>query len=178
MKGPGRADNGNLHLSEFEVQVFPARQSLAPPVSDQAARQGRLALPEKVKIRRASADFDQSGWMIAHALDGDLKTAWGVDPAEGQPHHAVFELERALKLEAGATIAVLLKQVHGSSHVIGRFRLSVTDAPANVTALPMLVQVALKTPREQRTQEQSEAIASFVLKNRAGDELARLPAPA
>jgi uncharacterized protein DUF1553/uncharacterized protein DUF1549 len=162
MKGPGRAENGNLHVTEFEVQLF---------------RSGATS-PEKVKFRRASADFDQSGWTIAHALDGDLKTAWGVDPAEGQAHHAVFEVERGLKLEPGAKLVVLLKQLHGRSHVIGRFRLSVTDAPGSaVTALPALAEAALKLKPEERTKEQREAIANVVLKNRARDELARLPTP-
>ena len=160
-KGPGRADNGNLHLSEFEVQVF-------RPSATNAA---------KVKFARASADFDQSGWTVAHALDGDLKTAWGVDPEEGRQHHAVFEVDSPLSLEAGAKLAILLKQQHGSSHVIGRFRLLVTDAPASaVAALPQLAEATLKIPREQRTKEQREMIAAVVLKNRARQELTRLPA--
>ena len=160
-KGPGRADNGNLHLNEFEVQVFRAGANT----------------PDKVKLRRASADFDQQGWTINHALDGDLKTAWGIHPNEGQRHHAVFELEKRLEFAEGMKIVVLLKQVHGSSHVIGRFRLSVTDAPGSaVAALPALVESALKVKPAERTREQREAIADVVLKNHARDALAHLPA--
>jgi hypothetical protein len=67
--------------------------------------------------------------------------------------------------------------VHGSSHVIGKFRLALTVAPASaVTALPALAAAALKLKPEERTREQREAIAGVVLKNRAHDELARLPA--
>ena len=161
MKGPGRAENGNLHLSEFEAQVFRPGATHA----------------DKIKFARASADFDQSGWTVAHALDGDLKTAWGVDPQEGHDHHAVFELESWLTVEPGTKLVILLKQEHGRSHVIGRFRLLVTDAPASaVTALPQLAEAALKIPRDQRTKEQREAIAGVVLKNRGREELARLPA--
>ena len=160
-KGPGRAVNGNLHLSEFEAQAFP------PGATNTT----------KVQFARASADFDQSGWTVAHAIDGDLKTAWGVDPQEGQEHHAVFELESPMAVDAGTKLAILLKQEHGRSHVIGRFRLLLTDAPASaVTALPTLAEAALKIPRNQRTKEQREAIAGVVLKNRAREELARLPA--
>ncbi|HZO53739.1 MAG TPA: DUF1549 and DUF1553 domain-containing protein [Bryobacteraceae bacterium] len=161
MEGPGRADNGNLHLNEFEAQVFRADATTG----------------DKVKLRRASADFNQEAWTIAHALDGDLKTAWGIHPSEGQAHHAVFELQQPLKIEAGAKLVVLLKQVHGSAHVIGRFRISATDAPSSaVVALPAISEAALKVPRTERTKEQREAIASVILKNRAIDELARLPA--
>ena len=160
MKGPGRAENGNLHLTEFEAQVFRPGATNA----------------DTLKFRRASADFDQEGWTIAHAMDGNLKTAWGIHPAEGQGHHAVFELDQPLKLEANAKLVVLLKQVHGSAHVIGRFRLAVTDAPASaVTALPAFAEAALKIKPADRTKEQRAAIANVVLKNRARDELAKLP---
>lgn len=160
LKGPGRADNGNLHLSEFEAQVF------APGA----------AAAEKLKFRRVSADFDQTGWTSAHAIDGDLKTAWGIHPEEGKAHHAVFELESPVRLE-GAKLVVMLKQLHGSAHVIGKFRLLASDALGSaVTALPALAETALRVKREERTVEQRTAIASVVLKNRARDELARLPA--
>ena len=160
VKGPGRADNGNLHLTEFEVQLF------LPGSTN----------PDKMKFKRASADFEQQDWTIAHALDGDLKTAWGIHPAEGQAHHAVFELETPLKLEPGTKLVVLLKQVHGGAHIIGRFRLAVSDAPGSAaTALPLLAEAALKVKPAERTKEHREAIAGIVLKNRARDELAKLP---
>lgn len=158
-KGPGRADNGNLHLTEFEAEVF-------RPCATNSA---------KLKFRRASADFDQTNWTSAHALDGNLKTAWGIDPNEGQPHHAVFALETKTALEPGARLVVLLKQLHGSAHVIGRFRLSVTDGPSPI-ALPALAEAALAVPPEQRSPEQRNALAGAILRARASDELARLPA--
>ena len=48
MRGPGRCDNGNLHLSEFEVWV-------AETGPGKSAR---------LKIARATADFNQAGWDI------------------------------------------------------------------------------------------------------------------
>jgi len=51
-KGPGRQDNGNLTLSEFEAQVF-------EPETTQ---------PAKLKLARATADFNQSG---CDRRDGD-----------------------------------------------------------------------------------------------------------
>ncbi len=163
MKGPGRQDNGNLHLSEFEVRVAEAGATNA----------------SKLKIKRATADFDQAGWTIAHALDGNEKTAWGIYPRVGESHLAVFEFESPVKLAAGAKLVVALKQLHGGGHLIGRFRLSATDSPnANAEAVPPLVSTGLRLPREQRTAEQRLAIAAHALRQHAQDELAKLPVPA
>ncbi len=163
MKGPGRQDNGNLHLSEFEVHY---RTYNAVP-------------PTKLKIKRATADFNQAGWTITHALDGNVGTAWGIHPRVGESHLAVFELEQPVKLVAGAKLVIALKQLHGGGHLIGRFRLSATDAlGASAEAVPTLVVASLKTAREGRTPEQRLALAAHVLRLHAQAEQAKLPAPA
>ncbi len=79
--GPGRIDNGNLTLSEFEGTL------LTPGA----------AKPVKLKFARATADFNQAGWAVTAALDGNLATGWGIYPAVGQSHHAVFELAEPLR---------------------------------------------------------------------------------
>src|SRR5437773_2864924 len=119
--GPGRQDNGNLHLSEFQLLVF-------EPVAT-AAREVQLVSP--------SADFDQTGWTIEHALDRNEKTAWGIHPKVGETHQAVFQLKTPLTLPSGSTLTFALKQLHGEGHLIGRPRLSVTDAqpPARARVL-------------------------------------------
>src|SRR5262245_8880001 len=66
--GPGRQDNGNLHLSEFQVLLF-----------EPGATQSR-----ELRLVNPTADFNQTGWTIDHALDRNEKTAWGVHPAEGE----------------------------------------------------------------------------------------------
>ncbi len=161
--GPGRAENGNFHLSEFEV--------LLPAPSTAEAK--------KLRIRRATSDFDQDGWAIAHAVDGNDQTAWGVHPKEGGPHEAVFELAEALTVPAGGRLAVVLRQSHGRGHVIGRFRLSVTgDPPARTAVLPTAVRGALAAAPAWRTEAQQLALAAYAVRQRAATELARLPAPA
>ncbi|MSU26948.1 MAG: DUF1553 domain-containing protein [Pedosphaera sp.] len=163
MKGPGRQDNGNLHLSEVEVRLLGAGSTNAT----------------RLKVKRATADFDQAGWTIQHALDGNEKTAWGIHPRVGESHLAVFEFESPVKLAAGARLVVALKQLHGGGHLIGRFRLSATDSPnANSETAPPLVAAGLKLSCEQRTAEQRLAIAAHALRQHAQAELAKLPAPA
>jgi hypothetical protein len=160
-RGPGRAPNGNLHLSEVELRLFPAE-----------------GIPRAVAIARASADFNQEGWTIDHAIDGKPATAWGIHPEEGKPHHAVFVLAERLSLDEGDTLAIVLRQLHGGAHVIGRFRLTLTDGnPEGTLALPTEAEAALSRPAEARTRDERTALAAAVVGARAADELRRLPPP-
>jgi hypothetical protein len=163
LRGPGRMDNGNLHLSELEIYLF--RQD-----SHESQR---------IAIRRASADFEQQDWTIAHAVDGDAKTAWGIHPQVGQAHEAVFELAEPLNVGPQDKLCVVLKQLHGRGHLIGRCRLAVTNAPAaSVIVLPEAIAAVLSRPPSQRTDDERIALAAAVLSRYSDDALARLPAAA
>lgn len=160
--GPGRAVNGNLHLNEVELQVF---------------RNGNAA-GERVTLQRATSDFDQDGWTIQHAIDGNPDSAWGIHPQEGKPHSAVFELGSPLLIEPGLTVNLLLRQIHGRSHIIGRMKLSATDSAADLTTIiPQEVQAVLSIPEADRSQNQQQSITAFLLRRRADEELRRLPPP-
>lgn len=162
MKGPGRQDNGNLHLSEFEAFVLAGD---APDL-------------KPLKIIKATADWNQAGWTIRHAIDGNAATAWGVYPKVGETHYAVFELAEPVKLQVGSQVVVRLKQLHGGGHLIGRLKLYATDAAgATAVVLPDSVSSAIKLPRERRSKSQQAAIAAHVLKTKAEQGLAGLPAP-
>ena len=163
MKGPGRQDNGNLHLSEFRLLLWPG--------------QGLPPIP--IAIKRAVADFNQEGWTIAHALDGNAKTAWGIFPEVGRPHSAVFELARPLTVPRGMTLTAELAQLHGGHHLIGRPRLSATTAtdPTHMRPLPDAIAKLLEIPAATRTQKQRAELARFMLKTQLEDEIASLPPP-
>ncbi len=161
--GPGRQDNGNLTVSEFEVQVF-----------DVGA-----ASPMKLKFSRATADFNQASYAAPAAIDGNPATGWGIHPAEGQSHHAVFELAAPLTLKAGAKLTISLKQLAPQAHLVGRFKLAATDEPASrASAMPALAAAALAIPADKRSEPQRLALAAHALRLRAVDEMQKLPAPA
>ena len=161
VRGPGRAPNGNLHLSEFEARVFPES---GPP---------RLAT-----VTRASSDFDQDGWTIQHAIDGNPATAWGIHPQEGRPHHAVFVLAEPVALGPGETLVIELRQLHGGAHTIGHFGVSVTDGdPDGAVALSADAEAALAVPPPARSPSQRESLAAAVLGAHARARLRALPAP-
>lgn len=159
-QGPGRQPtNGNLHLSEVEVQFQLADGSP----------------PKPLKIKQAAADFDQQGWTASHTIDGNPDTAWGIHPQEGKSHHIVFTFETPVPQDAGELI-VAFKQLHGRQHVIGRWRLQATTAdPNRALVVPTLAREAMNLAPGDRTNEQRVALARFVLGRQAADELAKLP---
>ena len=163
-KGPGRAENGNLHLTEFKI--------LAAPKTKAAATQ-------PVKIASAAADFDQEGWGVAKAIDGKPETAWGIHPQEGKSHVAVFSLMEPVGFEGGTQLSLILEQEHGRGHLIGRPRISVTTAPLPVAVptMPDSIAAILATPAEQRTEAQKVELARHVLKMEVEEKLGALPAP-
>lgn len=158
--GPGRQpDNGNLHLSEFKVAAIDK------------------ATTRPLAIANASADFDQTDWTIAKSIDNNIDTAWGIHPQEGKSHFAVFELKTALKIEEGTQLQFSLEQLHGRQHVIGRLRLSVTDArpPVRAQEFPAAIAAILTTPSASRTDAQRADLARYVLQQSMSAEIASLP---
>jgi hypothetical protein len=160
MSGPGRQDNGNLTLSEIEMEVIDAGG----------------AGPMKVSFARAVADFDQAGWTSSMAIDGKTATGWGIHPAVGKSHQAVFELTGPLALAAGSKLKISLKQLSGRSHLIGRFSLSVTDASVPTAgAVPPEAARAMETAEGGRDEAQRLALAAHALRQIADEELKKLP---
>ncbi len=115
-QGPGRAVNGNFCLAGLRVKACP---------------RGREAEAAPVALRTPAADFSQEshgGWPVAAALDDDPKSGWSIDPEEGLAHEAVFETAAPAGFAGGTTLVIEMDQGE-RGHSLGRFRVSVTDAP-------------------------------------------------
>ena len=163
-KGPGRQDNGNLHLNEFKVSAAP---------------HGNPSAVRPLAWRSVKADFDQQGWTLAHAVDGNPATAWGIYPQVGKSHQAVFTLKEPLHPGGGHTLTFTLQQTHGGGHLIGRLRLSVTTSPHpdGAEPLPPAVTEILGIAANQRTPRQRTDLAAYYLGQTLDKELAALPVP-
>lgn len=158
--GPGRAENGNFHVSEVDLHWFPEG--------------GKKSV--KLKISHASADFDQEGWTAKQAIDGDQKSGWAIFPRVNESHYIVFELNEPLDTSSGGRVVVTLKQLWPPKHYIGRPRLSVTDAANGaVRSLPAQAKSGIMKNYEERTKEESTSIASIVLNDYAKKTLENLP---
>ncbi len=162
-QGPGRHDNGNLHLSEIGLKLVSSEH------------------PEKrreVTITQASSDHDQPDWGVAKAIDHNLKTAWGIFPQVGKPHVAVFELSEPCKCAVGDELQVTLEQKHGAGHLLGRFRISVTSVKTPEKATPRTneLSLALSVHAGQRSVEQKRLIARHARLAELKQQLSELPA--
>lgn len=167
-QGPGRAENGNFHLTGIEIL---ATESPGGGTAPEAYR--------RLPIAAASATFNQEGWDIGKALDADPGSGWGIHPREGQEHAAVFELSEALTTEPGTRLQVVLRQDHGRQHTLGHFRLSATGAPPPVRAagVPASILALLERPPDSRDPGQRLEVTARFLEGRIARELARLPEP-
>lgn len=164
MRGPGRQDNGNLHLSEIRVTAHP---------------RGRADAQVSVKMRRAVADFDQDGWDITRAIDGNPSTAWGIFPAVGKAHEAAFAFAQSIEFEEGVCLAVELDQLHGGGHLLGRVRLAVTAAAqpeaSILRPLPAEIREVLQIQADARTATQRAEFARWIWEQELSHALESLP---
>ena len=165
-RGPGRQDNGNLHLSEFKVLAAP-----------KAAGAGTNLSP--LALQRPSADFNQDGWAIDRAIDRREDTAWGIYPQVGRPHQAVFELATNAGFEGGTVLSFVLAQLHGGGHLIGRPRLSITTSPRPVRAksLPDPNARILTLAPEARSTGERRELTLFALREQIDRQLTALGQP-
>lgn len=161
-QGPGRCDNGNLHLSEVRVSHRPI---------------GDKQPAKPVKIASASADFNQEGWNISHSLDGNEKTAWGIHPAEGQHHQAYFSFDKPVGYQDGTEFTVELDQLHGGGHLLGRFRIALTSAPLKEALSLPAPGILHLLEKPQRSFEEQGELARLIWEQQLKEQLAKLPAP-
>ncbi len=163
-KGPGRQDNGNLHLSEFRVGASPR----ANPDDGKA-----------LKLQNPTADFNQQDWGIERAIDRKMQTAWGIYPEVGKSHFATFQLAEPLDGEGGTILTFTLEQQHGGGHLIGRPRLSITTTPYPLyhRALPPDLAKIITTPAGQRSEAQRAELLAVYRLEQIEKQLAALPTP-
>jgi hypothetical protein len=180
--GPGRAANGNFVVNELKAALAPADK---PQES------------QPLSLENATSDFNQANWPAGGAIDGNDQSGWAIMPQFGKAHEAIFEVkstphapregakdadvtpENGIPRSVMRTITITISQQYrDGKHLLGKFRLSVTDAqkPLARPKLPEAVATALAVARERRTPEQAAAVAEHF---RSQDpEYARLAAAA
>ena len=117
--GPGRSPNGNLVISEFEVERAPA---------------GAPDQTERIPVADAFADYAQERdeYQINFAIDGNDATGWATgSPERREDRTAIFVLDGAPAIQAGDWVTVRIKQVSEfSQHAMGRFKLAQSASAA------------------------------------------------
>ncbi len=150
--GPGRfPTDGNFVLGELDVKAgdFGAATAATP-----------------VKLTGAVADFSQTNFEVAKAIDGkkgDGNNGWAVSGGIGLPHSAAFAFAQPLGDAAkGVRLRIEMNQPRDGGFAIARFRIWITtsNAPLNI-GLPLPVAEALKKAAQFRTPEEQAAIAAY-----------------
>jgi hypothetical protein len=151
----GRASNGNFVLTGFEGEI--SAPSLKKPV--------------KITFTRAEADYAQKGYDVKLLLDNNPKNGWAIDgndPKKRVERNAMFIVDKAVHVPAGATLTVrMLHQSTFAGHNVGRFRLSTTDAEPALASIdgtggpPATVLAVMKTPTENRTPQQRSELEKY-----------------
>ncbi|MEZ6055438.1 MAG: PSD1 and planctomycete cytochrome C domain-containing protein [Planctomycetaceae bacterium] len=169
--GPGWADNGNFVLSEITLDVI--TDAKAPNAN---------ASTVSFKFGSAQADFSQSKFDVAQAIDGKTDEAgWAISPQIGKDHSATFLLDekstqqlqefvqsvsenRPADQEAVLPrLEIRLVQQYatagGSPHPLGRFRVSlIAGPPPETSTLPETIQKLLAISKEKLTKPQQQEL--------------------
>ena len=173
--GPGRSVFGMAALTEFKVVA----EDLAVPTNRVTVNFLRATADFENAEKPLESEFDDKSAKkrtygpVAHAIDGNETTAWGIDAGPGrrnQARKAVFVPDKPVAFPAGMRLKFALTQKHGGwnsddlqTHNLGRFRLSVTPSTQVVAdPLPATVRHCLESiPKDQRTPTQVAAIFSY-----------------
>ncbi len=155
--GPGRAPDGSFYFSEFSVEAAPADKPDAV---------------EKIALANVTADFELPDAPAKNVIDGNFKTHWSSDAGpvrRNQDRQLVFEIQKIVNYDNSAALTFQLAQKRDDTidteqrqPNIGRFRLSITDAPnPKADPLPASVRSILSIPADQRTERQRREVFSY-----------------
>ncbi|MDB4733038.1 PSD1 and planctomycete cytochrome C domain-containing protein [Planctomicrobium sp.] len=144
-RGPGRAANGNFVVNEVEVSYG----------------------EQKIEWAKSYGSHAQNGFPPENLAQN--ATGWAILPKAGQDHYLILEAKQVLALSPGiesekaAKFKVTIKQNHGSTHTLGRFKISASPESAVVegSVIPSAeVAEILKIPTENRNDEQRSKLNS------------------
>ncbi|MBV9865557.1 MAG: PSD1 domain-containing protein [Abitibacteriaceae bacterium] len=138
-KGPGRADNGNFVLNEFQVRLN----------------------DKPIDLVAVNADFEQQGWPLAGAVDGKPETGWAIMPSFGQTHTAIFQVREPVAGDTARLSCKLMFQF-GRQHTLGHFKLYATTAPPELLhPLPAEIRAILLKARDARSDAEKIKLTEY-----------------
>jgi len=132
--GPGRNQKDpNFVLNEMTFELLPSKGGS----------------PQTLTFKQATADFEQKGWPVKGAIDGNPKTGWAISPKFGSDHLARFSLAQPLTIRKGNKVRIKLTQQYGSQLCFGRIRVSAGKPDTEKLSLPDLQTAMLSSLAEE-----------------------------
>jgi mono/diheme cytochrome c family protein len=142
--GPGRAGNGNFVLNE--VTLKPANQP-------------------RIEWGVAAADHSQKDYPVTAAIDGDPATGWAINIQGGKLNvnrHAILAPKSSIQTEVAVPATLkLMFGVQPPKYNIGRFRLSLTQAPVERLGIPDPKRSRLEMEVNRLTKQRNDFSSSF-----------------
>ncbi|MBC7817395.1 MAG: DUF1553 domain-containing protein, partial [Planctomycetaceae bacterium] len=134
-----------------------------PKPSSELALSGVRGVP----FATAFADHDQgAGFEAKVVLAPQANKGWAVGGKIDQPHALTLVTSAPVDVAEGSTLTITLEQTSSfENHVLGKFRLSLTDDPlaAESARVPAAILAILNTPTEQRNDSQRAELIKFYL---------------
>ncbi len=132
-------------LSEFKLEAGP---------SDKPKEK------KKINLKEAKATFSQDKFPVARAIDNKGNTGWAISNQMGKSHIATFEIKDRFTHKAGSLLHFTLLQNHDDTHLLGRFRISVTHSK-KVGILPGDISTILAIVPAERDEAQQKKLADY-----------------
>ena len=134
-----------------------------PKPSSEFALSGVRGVP----FTTAFADHEQgAGFEAKVVLAPQANKGWAVGGKLDQPHSLTLVTSAPVEIAEGSTLTITLEQTSSfENHVLGKFRLSLTDDPraAESARVPAAILAILNTPAEQRNEAQRVELTKFYL---------------
>lgn len=156
------ATNSLWVLNEIEVRLLKSPDPEDETVSLEES-EGKTTTP-KLKLKNASASFEQERYHAAGAIDGNggnRFSGWAAKGNLDEVNTAVFELAEPTSISVGSQLQI--KLVHNfPNKKIKRFRLSTTDEVKPLPAMPKNLATTLaKNPVHRSQAEESSTLDFF-----------------
>jgi hypothetical protein len=157
-----------IRLETFPDASFPRKEGFSRGNGNFVLSKISIFVDDKpVKIASAAAGFEQREHPITDALDDNDQSGWAVEghTKTAKRRMALFRFESPLSFESEAGRLRIELRHHSphKQHLIGRFRISLSDQesvqiPA-ASPIPDAVIALIKSPADQRTDEQHKQLA-------------------
>ena len=149
-KGPGRNDDGNFVLTEFDLKAISTGKD-----------QGRKST--KVAFKDAKADFNQKNFDVKKAIDGKVDdSGWASHPKVGTDRMAIFIPKEKFGAEGGSRLTFTLNQNYNSNkHSIGKFRVLVTTDEKVEIGHPGDIGAIFAIATDKRNDDQHKRLADY-----------------
>ena len=111
--------------------------------------------PVTIAFENPMATFSQKNYDVKTAIDKNLgarNNGWAISPHVSVPQMASFQIKQALNFKGGTDLTIVFKQqFQQNNYNLGRFRISVTDAPKPVYyGVPRDIQKLFEIAQDKR----------------------------